>query len=231
MALSDEEVGRRVADRLAWDDRIDASDVHVEARNGHVTLKGTVQTIGARKAAEMDTHGVPDVTYVENRLTVRYAAPGQKEFSDDQIKRTVEDHLSANYDLYAQEIHVSVNNGQVFLQGAVDAYWRRKVAEEVASLVRGVVDVVNNLNVTPAEILSDEKILADVTAALERSPGVNRSDVSVDVRHRIVTLWGRVPDLRAYDAAITAAENTRGVVRVKSNLSIRGTSGSGTAGG
>jgi len=48
---TDEEVKKNVADELSWDDRVDATDVSVDVRDGRVVFSGTVLTYAARRAA------------------------------------------------------------------------------------------------------------------------------------------------------------------------------------
>lgn len=55
MARTEEQIKRDVVDQLFWDIRVDASDVTVEVSNGTVTLRGTVPTYLAAKAAIDDS--------------------------------------------------------------------------------------------------------------------------------------------------------------------------------
>lgn len=62
-------------------------------------------------------------------------------FSDEAIDRHVTRALNRELGNDADEINVSVRNGNVFLSGLVDNWQERRQAREVASNVRGVRDV------------------------------------------------------------------------------------------
>jgi osmotically-inducible protein OsmY len=59
-----------ILDPIYWDSRVDASDIFVEVRDGHVTLLGTVPSYTARLAVESEALIVSGVAHVDNRLTV-----------------------------------------------------------------------------------------------------------------------------------------------------------------
>jgi osmotically-inducible protein OsmY len=50
---------------------IDAKRVHVEARNGQVTLTGTVRSLSERRQAEQAAWAAPGVVLVDDRIAVR----------------------------------------------------------------------------------------------------------------------------------------------------------------
>jgi len=57
----------RVVRHLAWDNRVDESRIHLEVRDGQVTLTGTVPTPSLDRAKALTVAGVREV---ENRLSV-----------------------------------------------------------------------------------------------------------------------------------------------------------------
>lgn len=68
---SDDRINQRVCEVLADDDRIDASDVDVNVKDGEVTLSGTVDDRRAKRLAEDVIEELPGVVDVQNRLRVR----------------------------------------------------------------------------------------------------------------------------------------------------------------
>jgi hypothetical protein len=67
---SDERIREDVSDSLTDDPEVDASEITVEARDGEVTLTGTVQTREEKRAAEACVEGVSGVREVINQLRV-----------------------------------------------------------------------------------------------------------------------------------------------------------------
>lgn len=78
-----------------------------------------------------------------------YAGRGPKGYSrsDDRIREDVCDRLSADDDVDASEIEVTVKDGEVTLTGSVQTRSMKHQAEDLADDVLGVKDVHNNLRV------------------------------------------------------------------------------------
>jgi hypothetical protein len=67
---SDERIHEEIAERLAWDDRIDASSVEIEVASGEVTLSGSVPERQMKWMAEDVIDSIGGVKEIHNRLRV-----------------------------------------------------------------------------------------------------------------------------------------------------------------
>ncbi len=78
-----------------------------------------------------------------------YTGRGPRNFrrTDDQIRDDINDRLWMDGQLDASDIDVSVDNGVVTLDGFVDSRWAKRRADDLAWMVPGVYDVLNNLKV------------------------------------------------------------------------------------
>jgi osmotically-inducible protein OsmY len=78
-----------------------------------------------------------------------YAGRGPKGYqrSDDRIKEDVSDRLTANDQLDASEIEVTVRQAEVTLTGTVPDRESKRLAEDLTERVTGVRDVMNQLRV------------------------------------------------------------------------------------
>ena len=85
--------------------------------------------------------------------------------SDERIREDVNGLLEEHGDLDASDISVEVSNGEVTLEGAVDAKPSRRLAEDLAHSVRGVRDVHNRLSIAARESDAD----VDVQGPASRS--------------------------------------------------------------
>ena len=74
MIDSDEEVKKRISEKLARVSQIDVAKIRIEVKNGKVTLTGSVPTAAAQSSANWITTAIPAVTAVINHLTVRRPA-------------------------------------------------------------------------------------------------------------------------------------------------------------
>jgi osmotically-inducible protein OsmY len=219
MARADEHIKKDVVDQLVWDGRVNAADVTVEVQGGAVTLNGTVPTYRSRAAAETAARDIAGVIEVVNDLSVRY--PGGVTLpTDPEIEEMVRTRLSWSPDVDTSKVDVEIEEARVTLDGSVNAYWKRLLAEDLVSHVRGVVSIDNRLAVVPTEDVVDETIAEDVVGALERSALVDAEDVTVSVESGIVRLSGTVPSWPAREAAYAAALYTAGVVDVRDELAV-----------
>ena len=82
----------------------------------------------------------------------RYAGRGPKGYqrSDDRIREEICDRLTEDGEVDASEIEVSVQNGEVTLEGAVLDRQMKRDAEDCAERVSGVREVNNRLRVATA---------------------------------------------------------------------------------
>jgi osmotically-inducible protein OsmY len=214
---SEEVMRGLIIDQLRWDPRVDANDVQVTVDGGWATLTGTVPNLRARIAATDAAWSVWGITAVSNHLRL---APMVK-LEDPVIKLGVETALLADSFLDAGSIRVSVDKGAVTLRGTVDAFWKKRIAEEDAQAVHHVTEVTNELAVVPTKRFTDEEIAKDIMAALERNAFVDVEAVNVTVSYGKVTLTGTVPSWIAKNAARNVAWYTLGVTDVDDQLVVK----------
>jgi osmotically-inducible protein OsmY len=112
--------------------------------DGIVTLEGHVQWEYERKAALDAVRQIPGVREVISRISVR-----QPDISPDEIKAQIERALLRSAELHAEQIRVSVENGEVILSGSVRCPPEKEEAEAAAWRARGVNRVRNLIRVEP----------------------------------------------------------------------------------
>jgi len=131
--MTEEDIKDDVEEQLYWDDRVNASDVGVTVDDGIVALRRTVPTHFARNAAVFDAMPIAGVTDVTDNLTVSYPSstttPTSTELvADVEAVLRINPDIDAS-DIDASDIDVEVTGGQVTLDGAVDAFWKKLRAE------------------------------------------------------------------------------------------------------
>ncbi len=226
---SDDEIKKAVEDAFLHDPRVLSFNPNVSVNNGVVTLSGIVNNLRAKRAAESDAQNMVGVLLVKNNLKVR---PDNVPSDSDLIAR-VENALGRNAEVDRYDINVAAWKGKVYLNGIVDSYYEMYRAEDVASNVKGVKEVVNNLNLynnqnydhfypygvynyyyptpysTPGGYynfpLTDTQIKQNIEDELWWSPFVNEYQVSVDVTGGVATLTGDIDSWRERNAAIENA--------------------------
>jgi osmotically-inducible protein OsmY len=108
----------------------------------------------------------------------------------------------------------------VTLSGTVPSLGHMRLAGVLAWWVPGSRDVVNDLDVVPAEADSDDEMTDAVRGALEKDPFVNADQIRVSTRGRVVTLTGVVPKDAERDMAERDAWYVAGVDDVRNELTV-----------
>lgn len=139
---ADDEIAKRALSVLKWHTRIPQDAVKVTVQKGWVTLSGELTWQYQRKAAEDVVRQLSGVTQVTNSISVKPTV-----YASD-IKKKIEDALARNAQVEAQAIRVNVLDGnKVSLEGKVDSWDDREVAENAAWSVAGVQSVDDRLKV------------------------------------------------------------------------------------
>ena len=224
--VTDEEIAEAIKDAAFYDPRVYSFHIEPTVNGGWVTLRGTVNNLKAKKAAENLANNTLGVNGVINRIKVK----GKQTPSDEEIEKKLESALTLNSITEPWEIKTTVNNGIVTLSGTVDSYTEKNEAEWIASGIDGVSAIDNLLNVnypysyyfygpspyyewyhpTPPYSLTvrrpdDEAIKKQVENELWWSPYVSSSQVDVKVYNGEVTLEGKVDSWKEYEKAIENA--------------------------
>lgn len=140
----DEGIAERIAHLVAWTTTLRDTNVLAEVRSGHVTLTGEVdhpyqKQLAANRVAELD-----GVSGISNNIKLR-GVPAEVHARDvvRQIMRALHRHAS----IEASNIHVSVANGNVKLEGTIPTYPERELVEEAVWAAGGVRTIEDHLRV------------------------------------------------------------------------------------
>jgi osmotically-inducible protein OsmY len=221
----DNEIRQALEQTFVYDPRISRTDLAIIVNNGIVTLKGRVDNLAAKQAAEQDAVNTVGVWQVKNHLKVRPDLVGPQSRpmpdADADLARDVRAVLARNPYVHQHEIDVTVNNHLVVLRGTVDSEYEKKIAEDAVARVRGIAAVVNNLKLNREwEPKDDWEIRQDIKDELMWSPYVDEDDIVVSVSEGVATLTGEVDTLRdRHIATENALEG--GAKRVRNRLKVR----------
>ena len=220
MEFREEALIRRVREQLAWDASVDSGKISVEARDGKVTLNGTVPNYGARIAAERDTYSVEGVREVENLLQIEFP-PSEPVPSDGVIEDHVRQMLMLNARIKSSDISVTAEKGIVVLTGSVDSMREKAEAGDVTNSVSGVTDVINNLKVGLSGNVNDEIVENDIRDAFRRNAMIDDKKIDVKVNKGVARLSGEVPSYLSKREVYQTALFTTNVADVIDNIIIR----------
>ncbi|MCA9693294.1 MAG: BON domain-containing protein [Nannocystaceae bacterium] len=145
--LDDEALAQAVGTALALDEGVRRVDVDVDVLAGVVYLRGEVDTETMRERAEEVTLAVDGVHHVENQLEVGAPDDLATSSADALITSTIAARLVADPDTRLRNIDVDTQDSVVTLSGIVEDEVARRRAVELASKTRGVLRVVDDLQV------------------------------------------------------------------------------------
>jgi hyperosmotically inducible periplasmic protein len=169
------------------------NNIQVKVDDHVVTLTGTVHSLGEKQRAEQIARSAPDVSGVENRLTVEAGRESDQGIAN-QVTRAIRSHPF--FDIF-DWVEGTVQGGVVTLKGAVREPWRRQEYQRLAEAVPGVTQVNNQIEVLPTSIY-DDQIRVAAARAIYGDPRfaryANRSlpPIHIIVKNGNVTLEGAV---------------------------------------
>jgi len=110
---SDEAVRQAVKDAALYDPRLLSFPIEPDVYEGWVNLRGTVENLKAKRAAERVARNTVGVFGVTNRLKVRPPS----DFSEQAIAADIRARLDVNPITDVDDIEVAVDGGTVMLEG------------------------------------------------------------------------------------------------------------------
>ena len=143
---SDSEIKQAVQAALRLDARVSAFSPDVTVEDGVVILGGSVGNLKAKTAAAQVAKNVVGVSLVDNHLKVR---PTGGSADAAAMEKQLKAALLWDPFLDSSTIDVAVINRVAYLSGAVDSSFQKAEAQDVASRIKGVVQVRNHLKVEP----------------------------------------------------------------------------------
>jgi osmotically-inducible protein OsmY len=140
--------------------------------------------------------------------------------SDDEIQRDVVDALMFDVRVDGSNLNVEVRNGVVYLRGAVPSLFEKSTAQQIVERIKGVGQVINDLDVTPVSERGDAVLKEEVESALRRGAFIDEEGIMVDVRNGVVVLRGTVSSYTERASAEDTARLATGAKNVVNQLIV-----------
>lgn len=204
-----------VMEALREDPRVDAWGITVSTDNGIVTLTGTVLNLAEKNYADLETKKINGVRGVIDKIVVK---PAYR--TDADIRQDISKRLHNSSFIKSQNIEVTVFNGEATLKGTVRSWIEGQHATMIASEVRGIKAVHNNLEIMYKSKRTDDEIQKDVIAEINRDVYLTGLPIDVAVQDGVVNLTGEVGNAyqkeRAWsDAWVWNAKDVKNKIEVK----------------
>jgi osmotically-inducible protein OsmY len=212
----DKELQRDVLDELQWEPSVEASEIGVAAREGIVTLTGTVPSYSEKLIAERVAKRVLGVKAVANDIEVRLVGTGER--TDTDIAQAAINALRWKTLVPEDRIKVSVSKGWVSLEGEVDWHYQKESAEEAVRPLVGVHGVLNHITIK--QRASATEVKSRIEASFRRSAELDAGKIRVETVNGKVILHGDVHSWSERQEAERTAWSAPGVTGVENRITI-----------
>lgn len=213
---SDTVLQKDVIDELRWDPRIKEKEIGVAAKDGVVTVTGSVESFAERWAVERAIERVAGVRVVANEIEVRL--PSSLVRTDNDIAHQVREAFKWDVQVPAQLITAQVTKGWVTLEGEVGWNFQREAATQAVRNLAGVRGVTNLIRVKSP--ISTFEVSLKIKDALRRRADRDAEHIQVVASGDVVTLKGTVSSFAERRAAEGVAWSAPGVHEVKDELIV-----------
>jgi len=201
--------------------------IKTEAKDGVVTLTGTVAEASHKSLAENTVEGLPGVKSVDNQLVVSGEQPA--EHSDTWISMKVKTALLFHRNVSASGTSVNVKDGVVILTGEASSLAQKELTTEYAKDIDHVKAVVNDMTIaqTPAapeattnDKIDDASITAEIKSSLLSHRSTSALHTTISTTDGVVTVGGRAKNDAEKSLVTKLATDINGVNSVINNMTI-----------
>lgn len=213
---TDLQLHKDVLDEIRWDPRVKETEIGVAAKDGVVTLTGSVETYAQKYAVERDVERVTGVRAVADDLHVRPSGAFLR--NDTDIAHSVVNALAWDIEVPAEKITAKVENGWITLKGEVDWNYQKVAAERAVRYLAGVKGISNLVDVKP--LVSPVEVKSKIEAALKRNAELDAKSINVETTNGKVILKGHVRSWAERADAEHAAWAAPGVREVDDRLTV-----------
>jgi osmotically-inducible protein OsmY len=206
-----------VQEAIKWEPLLSAGEIGVIAKEGIVTLTGTVNSYWKKSEAEEAAKNVAGVKAVVEKIEIKFANNSFKK-DDNEIATEVVNNFKWNISVPNDRLKVKVEKGWVTLEGVLEWNFQKDAAKSAVSALLGVTGVTNNITIKADTLDQVEK--RDIESALERNWSLSDKEIKVKVSGTKVTLTGTVDSWYQKAEAARIAWNARGVSSVENDLVV-----------
>jgi osmotically-inducible protein OsmY len=139
--IRDDEIAARALSIIAWDTTIPDEDIQVKVQHGWITLTGKAAWYFQKSAAESAVRKLSGVRGVINHIEV------MPPILVTDVKHRIESALKRNAEIELSSIRLQVTGHKVIIEGHVNSWHERQVAERATWSVPGVKEVDDRLTI------------------------------------------------------------------------------------
>jgi osmotically-inducible protein OsmY len=204
-----------VEEELSWDPQLDNSRIGVSAKDGRVTLTGSVPTYYELVRAGDDVRLVGGVKSVDNQLLVGLLGDA---ITDETIAVACADALNGDRFVPKGSVTVDVLGGYVTLNGQVRHHFQCQAAEHAVQKIDGVLGIDDKITISSDPAPGD---VADrINKAFRRNSIIDDSMITVSNVGSTIYLDGTADSWTAREEAEDTAWAAPGVGEVVDRVEV-----------
>jgi osmotically-inducible protein OsmY len=212
--------------------------IKVNAKDGVVTLTGTVADESRKNLAQETASNLPGVKSVDNQLETK--AEDDADSADAWIGSKVKMALLFHRNVSGFQTDVEVKNGVVTLRGEAKNAAQKQLASEYAADIEGVKSVKNELtiekdtdkdknkddkddgkNQSMGDKIDDASVTAQVKTALLTHRSTSALHTKVETQDGVVTLTGVAKNKAEKTLVSKLVSDIQGVTDVKNEMTVK----------
>jgi osmotically-inducible protein OsmY len=213
---TNEMLQKDVQDAIKWQPLLNAAEIGVTAKDGVVTLSGTVDSYAKKLEAEDAAKNVKGVKAVVEEIEIKFASTWNK--TDSEIAYEVINALQLDWAVPKEKVKVKVEDGWVTLEGDLPWNYQKDSAKKSVKSLEGVKGVMNYINIKTEN--TDEVEKKNIENAFKRNWAIDNQEIHVEVLGNNVTLNGAVHSIYQKEEAERIAWNAPGVWSVNNELYV-----------
>ena len=140
---TDEILQKNVQDALKWEPQLQAAEIGVIAKNGIVTLTGTVDNHYKNNKVENAIKKVSGVKAIVEKIQIKTA--DSKDITDNIIAERILNVFKSDFSIPHEKIKLKVEKGWVTLEGNVNWKYQKEASKSAVTALMGVRGVTNNI--------------------------------------------------------------------------------------
>lgn len=203
------------------------SSIDTTAKDGVVTLKGTVNEEFHKSLASETALGLPGVNHVVNLLQTKSDKEGES--ADAWIVRKINLALLLHRNVSVMGTEITSHDGVVTIRGTASSVAQSDLTAAYAADIEGVVQVKNEMSVSAEplktkrsnqEIMDDASIIAQIRVILLTHRSTSAMSTTVESRGGKVTLTGIAKNAAEKSYVTKLVEDVHGVTDVNNEMTV-----------
>jgi osmotically-inducible protein OsmY len=206
-----------VQEAIKWEPLLSAAEVGVIAKDGIITLTGSVDSYWKKTEAEEAAKSVAGVKAVVEKIEIRFTNNSFRQ-DDNEIATEAVNAFKWNVEVPNDKVTVKVEKGWVTLEGELEWNFQKEAAKKAVINLSGVAGVTNLITIKADT--QDEIEKKDIERALDRNWSLSDREIVVKVSGTKVTLTGTVDSWYQRAEAARIAWKAPGVWSVENDLVV-----------